>query len=273
MIKKNSPKITTIKSWNKLAKEINKFANFPWYIYRGQRRSDWLLESTLSRVLKKIKIPDKNSLAEEHLEKFKLCIRGRRGSNPAKLSENELWALGQHFGLHTPLLDWSQSPYVALFFAFSSIKKSETGYRSLWVLNSHDIERINSWYKKEKKETAEYHIELINPILDENSRLVNQNGLFTKLDIDTDIERWVTNCAEDINWLTLVKINISEKLRDEVLVFLDLMNISYSSLFPDLFGSSMDSNIRLEQADYLKSQRQKIWDAFEKIKTTHNKGS
>lgn len=45
------------------------------------------------------------------------------------------------------------------------------------------------------------------------------------------------------------------------------MNINYSSLFPDLIGSSLDANIRIEQVDYLKERRDVIWDEYRKTKT------
>src|SRR5688572_7898783 len=102
-----------VDNWGDLVAKVNSaFADWPMYIFRGHAQSDWLLESTLSRALRKIKYSDKTDLVEKHLERFKLRVRGRRGKNPRQLSENELWALGQHFGLYTPLLDWSQSPYV-----------------------------------------------------------------------------------------------------------------------------------------------------------------
>lgn len=211
MTKTNNLSTLTIDNWEDLSKRLNTYSSFPWYIFRGQRNSKWLLEPTLSRELKKVKEPDKNKLEKEHLERFKLNIRGRRGINPPLLTENELWALGQHFGLHTPLLDWSQSPYVALFFALSSNKKSETSYRSLWCLNTWDIDRINNWHKKNEGDDA-LIIELVNPNLDENNRLVNQNGLFTKMSVDADIESWATKCKEEVEYEVVVKINISEKL-------------------------------------------------------------
>lgn len=260
---KTSLDITTVDDWDNLFYTINDyFADWPAYIFRGHRQSDWLLESTLSRALKYIKAKDKDALVKEHLDTFNLEIRGRRGLNPRQLTENELWALGQHFGLHTPLLDWTQSPYVALFFALTSLEKSATGMRTLWALHSTDIEDITSWYKK-KKNHSKWTVDLINPILDENSRLVNQNGLFTKLHFTNDIEKWVLQ-GPDLGWITLYRIDFPDNIREKALSYLNLMNINYSSLFPDLFGSSMNSNVKLGQTDYIIKQQENYLKQFDK---------
>jgi hypothetical protein len=248
-----------VESLEELLKIINEhFAHWPNYIFRGHAQSDWLLEPTLSRTLKKIEFKDKQVLVKEHLERFKLEIRGRRGVNPRQLSENEFWALGQHFGLQTPLLDWTQSPYVALFFALIKPEISATGYRSLWGFHSTDIELINSWYSDKKLKKSKYQVELINPILDENSRLVNQNGLFIKINLDNDLYKWVLN-GPSLDWITLYRIDFPDSIREETILHLDLMNINYSSLFPELFGSSMHCNVKLGQIDYVYKQQERIW--------------
>lgn len=221
--------------------------------------------------MKKLKSKDKETIVGDHLERFKLQIRGRRGKNPRQLSENELWALGQHYGLHTPLLDWSQSPFVGLFFALASPKESGTGFRTLWALNAPDIKEISSWYKK-KSAKSQLTVELINPILDENERLVNQNGLFTKAPLTTDIEKWVSN-GPNFEWTSLYRIDFPDKIRDEAIAYLDLMNINYASLYPDLVGSSLDSNTRLEQTDYLQKMQADQWKEINKMKKFIDKES
>lgn len=235
----------------------NTFWKWPNFIFRGHTQSEWLLESTLSRALKNLKSTDKDILMIEHLDRFKMQIRGRRGVNPKELTENELWALGQHFGLFTPLLDWSYSPYVALFFALAETEKSRSGYRVVWAFNTGDVSAINKWYIKKK--TSMRKIEIVNPYLDENSRLVSQNALFTKINIMDDVETLVKE-VPPAKWITLCKIKIAEELRDSLLSYLDQMNINYSSLFPDLQGSSLYSNLKLNQTDYIFEQQQKEWE-------------
>ena len=253
------------KDWEDLFNIINdSFCDWPNYIFRGKANSQWLLESTLSRALKRIKYKHKNELVKEHLERFKLQIRGRRGPNPKQLSENELWALGQHFGLYTPLLDWTQSPYVALFFALTSLDKSPTGLRTLWALNSPDIDKITKWHKQKKPKSSKWYVELIDPILDENSRLVNQNGIFTKISIENNIENWVSS-GPNLGWVSLFRIDFPDSVRNKAIAYLDLMNINYASLFPDLYGSSMNTNIKLEQKDYIVKKQLDTWEKFSKM--------
>jgi hypothetical protein len=92
------------------------------YIWRGQRRSDWSISSSLDRLLQRLNLlgagPEAlERLSTEHLRSFAYAARGRRGLNPRKLDlkadANEWWALGQHFGLATPLVDWTRSPFAA----------------------------------------------------------------------------------------------------------------------------------------------------------------
>lgn len=89
------------------------------FVFRGQRRADWGLSPSIARL-------DPNYLinkdtAERQIGQFRRAVRGRL-SDYALVeldNEDELWSVGQHHGLFTPILDWSASPYVALYFAFA----------------------------------------------------------------------------------------------------------------------------------------------------------
>ncbi|MFO1204723.1 MAG: FRG domain-containing protein [Burkholderiales bacterium] len=91
--------------------------------WRGQKKPEWQLASSFERELTNEDAPPQRSLfrarLNQYLETFKQASAGRRGANPATLDDDQWWVLGRHFGLLTPLLDWTDSPYIAAFFAIS----------------------------------------------------------------------------------------------------------------------------------------------------------
>jgi hypothetical protein len=223
------------------------------YVWRGQRRSDWSLSTTLDRLFGRLNLLKAGTSiletkSSEHLESFKYASRGRRGRTPASLLENEWWALGQHFGLATPLLDWTRSPFAAAYFAFEETASDQTEVRVVYALNQTAVAQRNSELQEGPSfETGRLPIlEFIDPMSDENPRLVSQDGCFTRAPIGTPIEQWVADAFRDSAASVLLRIEIPNSDRVSCLRALNRMNINHLSLFPDLGGASRSTNLRLE---------------------------
>ena len=236
-----------LSSWKYFSDYINQeMLNYTTYVYRGHGNSSWKLEPTLDRIIKS----QKSLKREQHLNSFMFEARGRRGSNPPQLDEeNDWWALGQHHGLATPLLDWTESPFVALYFAAATAHKEKTRNYSVFAMSQlaisyknkdinerEDIDLIN-----DKKPT----VKIVRPLSDENSRLVSQRGLFTRGPNNIDLETWVKTYANRKNAMELIKITIPATGLQDCLRYLNRMNINHSTLFPDLTGASEFCNKHL----------------------------
>lgn len=229
-------------------------------VYRGQRGFNWHLSSTLSRLY------DSGAVPTEHeaklLAQFRLAMRGR-GVDVSRLNERDVWAFGQHHGLKTPLIDWTKSPYVAIFFAFSEPDPDgvENPSRAVFCLN------MDAFRADEDLES-----QIFEPIHHDNARLVNQAGLFTVTPSGADnVVSHILNNLIDSELINpddpasvaqyISKIHIPNENRAECLNALRKMNIHHGNLFPDPGGASQYCNdwlsriIEAERADERAAKR------------------
>lgn len=245
-----------LSSWKYFSDFISQeMLNYTDYVYRGHAKSDWLLEPTLDRIIKS----PTSLVREEHLKKFKFETRGRRGATPPILEdENDWWALGQHHGLHTPLLDWTESPFVALYFAASVAQKEKSQSISIFSLFQTGVKVINEEILTDESiDKINGHkptVKIVKPLSDENYRLVNQRGLFTRGPNNMGLEQWVKKFSQ-LNEIiqskeVLLKISMPTKGIDDCLRYLNRMNINHSTLFPDLSGASELCNGHLTIKNY-----------------------
>ena len=225
------------------------------FIFRGHRRYDWSLLPTLGRLTENGIVSQE--LADKQLDLFRRAVRGRLKDNSLLVEaeqEDELWSVGQHHGLMTPLLDWTYSPYVALFFAFA--KEDQQGeednpYRALYVLNKSFV--------ADDEQCPD--IRMLEPRKDDHGRLVNQAGLFTFSPTDATIENKLIETISDFDEFKeasegteaavlaryICKIYIKNEDREGCLKSLRRMNVHHASLFPDLLGASDYCNLLMEE--------------------------
>lgn len=225
--------------------------NMSELIFRGQRRYDWGLMPNIARN------SDDGLFSEEIMESqlynFKKAIRGRIKDYTLLLNQDdddEIWAIGQHYGLNTPLLDWTYSPYVALFFSFSKkdVKAEKPNeYRVVYIANKKLLSKF---------------VTFIDPKVDMYGRLVNQAGLFIKAEPNKSIESLIVDSIgkqeesellseEDIEqeiakYLCKIYILNTPDIQSECILSLRQMNIHHANLFPDLMGAADYCNLLSE---------------------------
>ena len=229
------------------------FLDYPHYVWRGQRDASWPLETSLDRSLRGTPVSGRIEAVAKHFSRFKLAARGRRGPNPQRIeSDNEWWAIAQHNGLATPLLDWTDSPFVALYFAFAQEQSPASGQRAVWALGGGSLEVKNEEIRAAHSTQDDPPIlEFIRPTQDENARLVAQGGLFTKTPIQQTVDKWInTNFSGYSGGAVLLKISVPSQERPECLRTLNRMNINHLSLFPDLYGAAKHCNTALQIVRY-----------------------
>lgn len=235
--------------------------NLPSAIFRGQAMSSWPLLSSLDRVLSTHDFRDRSlvdsaklELRRKHLENFKYASRGRRSSGaPVPLDDDEWWALGQHYGLKTPLLDWTESPFVAAFFAFWEEGFEENQNAAIYVLSRQLVQRKVSDLRIEASGNGDIftgELRFIRPLADDNARLVNQRGLFSLSPENECVRSWVAANFKEEDTAPLVCVTIPRTEREIALRSLNRMNINALTLFPDLSGSSSFCNTRLRDRFY-----------------------
>lgn len=184
------------------------------WIFRGHENAEFYLKPSIARVEPRentIQIMEAKMLNEFH----------RRYLN----SPSDDWgllALVQHHGLPTRLLDWTQSPLVAMFFAVD--KPSDAKQSAVWAYRYKHIAT---------KEVDPFKIEEIYVFHPTHvtTRITAQQGCFTVHPPPFFDMRKLRRKDEE-----LVKVTIKEKYRIQIKNELDRLGTNYASLFPELDG-------------------------------------
>ncbi|GHO98834.1 hypothetical protein KSF_088820 [Reticulibacter mediterranei] len=121
-------------SWFDLQEKLNMYFGTSFtasWAFRGVGKEEWSLQSSLERL--DLKIPP--VVAEQYLlTTFQRRVHHYISDPPAKDDYLEWLALLQHHGAPTRLLDWTKSPYVALFFALDQ-PRDPGGNCALWAID------------------------------------------------------------------------------------------------------------------------------------------
>lgn len=174
---------TVIEHWNDLQMLSNRFISS--FAYRGQANSEWKITSSIERLLDRVYPPNPVQIHSTYfLEKnlyrdFKWKYPIYEKNYIPKDNEIIEWlSLMQHYGCPTRMVDFTYSPYVALFMAMDD---SEYEYSSIWCINQ--IICTDSFVKEcqqEVNETLFVDKIMCNDYIYEKANEMLENNLFKK---------------------------------------------------------------------------------------------
>jgi hypothetical protein len=256
-------------SWLAFMNTLTESAIDPDYnrrpLWRGHADPNWRLWSVAERnfftdSLDAQASPDRsifNQFMLERLLVFRDSLIGSPfteslGIDINKIEDNALWAFGRHYGLESPLLDWSHSPYVASFFAFSDYVSLKLKHKYIAIYRMYNdfvedgLRYRNNFSNKVAKKTdyiISQEILLRNIRLGYHHRQKAQYGVFTELKSEDhfDVVDFINSkCQSPLLVCYLIPASEAPK----ALASLMDMNIHYASLFPDPQGAALHANIR-----------------------------
>lgn len=249
------------------SKAKSKLGNMDDFIFRGQFDSDWDLETTFQRFRRDFNIDPNFNCSKQIYE----SLLHEYGSLLSKLNiysssgdfEN-LTSYGQHHGIPTNWLDWSESLSIALFFSLSDHLNFNVlpKYSAVYALRVENLESLVNSNDAKKVINLEGGFKIFekfglflkkinDPKL--NKRLVQQNALFTShefsFSVDLSLNHFFENSVYDLYKFKrpiLYKFIFPTKdgLRN-LKEFKSKYGSCFSSLFPDNEGCALDAKLKV----------------------------
>lgn len=229
-----------------------------WY-FRGQAQVGWGLTPSLIRHFGDAKLEREKAHGIERGIYRHFLSQAHLYLKPGILMKlTEIigwWIVMQRYSCPTRLLDWTQSPYVALYFA---VEQSADRDGALWAFPAPPLETLmtkqHGVLRHEDEEIFTGTFEAVYPILStlHTERSIAQQSTFTICtDIFGDHGEIISKAfAGQEDRYPLHKIVIPSSLKHEFLSRLRVMNITASSLFPGIDG------LGREAAEYI---RVRVW--------------
>lgn len=229
------------------------------WAFRGQKDARWPLLTSLERYLAAY-LPDRSSWREREERAIRIFRRKAHNylSDPSVL-DNDLrcLALMQHHGAPTRLLDFTKSPFVAVFFALEQATRDAAVYAlntpRLWPAAPRELAEMHrdAIDPRTQGNFERYFLPSTNAVLwvgeptEMDRRLVAQSGTLVVPGI---LGRSMDDILQEYgdSDSLLKKIMLPLSMREEAMKALYRMNITNATLFPDLDGLARSIGMELE---------------------------
>lgn len=209
-------------------------------IFRGVPRSSFGLKTSFHRMgrvdLERYRDSDMPVFSDLAETVGGLRIEGDIGA---------MWGFAQHYGFPTPLLDWTDSPYIAAYFAFLG---------GLEESNHSCNENVRIYYLDGNFATANTppsvgmsdtfpRVWIFRPNTKGNQRLVFQQGVFLHSNI-VEIEAYLLYWSKKQNVPVVSAVEMPAALAREVIDELRYMGVNHLTMFPGLDGAAKYAAIK-----------------------------
>jgi hypothetical protein len=257
-----------VDSITELMHELNVLPNH--FAFRGQADAEWGLQSTLERIIGNKWSAENARRFETHsMDVFRSKYHIYSGSEHIPNSKLSWLSVMQHYGVPTRLIDFTTSPYIALYFAletYDPLSRKDFSifaidYTAIMEQSIQYIRRCDNKFQENRLsiqgqqdaifdnvvDRYSYDIAWVTEPVELNARIDRQSGTFL---VAGNLEKTIESIVNLPLYepARLIKIIIPAILYENVYVALRKMSINSKSIYGDLAG--LAKSIRMELQSY-----------------------
>lgn len=242
-------KITKV-SWNEFKEKVYAFSNINYrrMIFRGQADVKWDLKTSFHRenekVSNKYTFLDYIEYLKQYSYRYSEYLTQKEGIYENDYDVLQYLSFLQQHGCPTPLLDWTESPFIAVYFAFKDSYNLNFDHGDVRIYCFDIWLWRDRWAQSFQLDIEHDHLSIFYANSKGNPRLIQQQGLYT-ISNTANIIQYLDSKGQQAKQLRSLEVedeyihayDIPVTERNNAIKELHLMGVSEMSLFPGPDGT------------------------------------